>query len=123
MEGRPIAVTQGTSSPLNSISITTQTTGANEECAIRFIEKVILPYIKITRERLGDPSRTAMVLFDVFKGQTTTTVHDLLEENNIMYEHIPSGRTNKLQPLDLSVNKSQQSAISERNSLLSMLKR
>ena len=79
---------------------------ANEECAIRFIEKVIIPYIKTTTERLSDPSQNAAVLFDVFKGQTTTAVHDLLEENNIVYEHIPSGCTDKLHPLDVSVNKS-----------------
>ena len=47
-----------------------------------------------------------MVLFDVFKGQMTAAVHDLLEENNIVYEHIPSGCTDKLQPLYVSVNKS-----------------
>ena len=79
---------------------------ANEECAIRFIKKMIITYDKTTRERLSDPSQIAMVLFDVFKGQTTTAVHDLLEENNIIYEHIPSGFTDKLQPLDLLVNKS-----------------
>lgn len=70
---------------------------ANEECAIRFIKKIIIPYVKTTRERLSDPSQTAMVLLDVFKGQTTTAVHDLMEENNIVYEHITSGCTDKLQ--------------------------
>ena len=87
---------------------------ANEECAIRFIEKIIIPYVKTTRERLSVPSQTAMVLFDVFKGQTTTAVHDLLEENNIVYEHIPSGCTDKLQPLDLSVNKSAKSYLRDK---------
>ena len=58
------------------------------------------------RGRLGDPSQTAMALFDVFIGQKTGTVHDILEEKNIIDEHIPSGYTDKLQLLDLSVNKS-----------------
>lgn len=87
---------------------------SNEECAIRFIEKIILPYVITTRERLNDPSQTAMVIFDVFKGQTTAAVFNLLEESNIVYEHIPNGCTDKLQPLDLSVNKSAKSYLREK---------
>ena len=54
---------------------------------------------------MGTPDQTALVLFDAFSGQTTFPVHDVLEEANISYIHIPSGCTDKLQPLDLSVNK------------------
>lgn len=86
---------------------------ANEECTIRFIEKVILPYVKATRLKLGLPNQTAMVIFDVFRGQTTAAVCNILEENNLVYQHITSGCTDKLQPLDISVNKSAKSYLRE----------
>ena len=76
---------------------------ANEKCAIRSIEKIILPYVRTTRERLNDPGQTATVMLDVFRRQTTAAVYNLLEENNIVYEHIPNGCTDKLQPLDLYI--------------------
>ena len=47
----------------------------------------------------------ALVLFDTFKGQCTNEVYDLLTRNNILYIIIPANCTDKLQPLDLSVNK------------------
>ena len=87
---------------------------ANEECAIRFIKKIILPYVKTTREELSNSNQTAMVSFDVFKGQTTSAVHNLLEENGIVYVHIPGGFTDKLQPLNVSVNKSAKSYLREK---------
>ena len=48
----------------------------------------------------------AMVLFNAFKGQTTDSTYHLLEQNNISVVNIPPNCTNKLQPMDLSVNKS-----------------
>ncbi len=47
----------------------------------------------------------ALVLFDVFKGQCTESVYRLLDEHNILYIIVPANCTDKLQPLDLSVNK------------------
>jgi len=48
---------------------------------------------------------TALVLFDVFKGQCTPQVLKLLEDNHTLYVTIPNNCTDRLQPLDLSVNK------------------
>ena len=79
---------------------------ANEETAIRFIKQIIVPYVTKTRELLDAPNQTVMVLFDVFKGQTTPAVYEALEENKIVYVTVPGGCTDKLQPLDLSVNRS-----------------
>jgi len=55
-----------------------------------------------------DQSETfpAMVLLDAFKGQTTDSTDHLLEQNNISVVNIPPNCTDKLQPMDLSVNKS-----------------
>ena len=87
---------------------------ANEECALRFIEKIILPYIKAIREEISKPNQTAMVIFDVIKGQTTAAVYSLLQENGIVYVTIPNGCTDKFQPLDVSVNKSAKSYLRQK---------
>ena len=79
----------------------------------------MLPYIKTMREKLSKPNQKAMVIFDVFKGQTTATVYNLLEENDIVYVTIPNGCTDKLQPLDCSLT-SQQRVTSEISSQLGM---
>ena len=47
-----------------------------------------------------------MAIFDVFKGQRTEDIAKLLDENNIYVVSVPSNCTDRLQPMDLSVNKS-----------------
>ena len=42
---------------------------------------------------------------DNFKGQVTPAVSALLEENNIHVCFLPPNTTDKLQPMDLTVNK------------------
>ena len=46
-----------------------------------------------------------MAIFDVFRGQTVDEVYELLEENHTSVVLVPSNCIDKLQPLDLSVNK------------------
>lgn len=62
----------------------------------------------ITKKRLElqlHSNHPALVLFDRFKGQCTKIFH-LLETNNIMVTVVPALCTDRLQPLDVSVNKS-----------------
>ena len=67
---------------------------------------MIIPYVKKERETLKlSDSHCALALFDVFKGQCTAKVLELLEENNILFVTVPNNCTDRLQPLDLSVNK------------------
>lgn len=47
----------------------------------------------------------ALVIFDVFKGQTTEAIFQILEANHIYFVSIPPNCTDKLQLMDLSVNK------------------
>ena len=48
----------------------------------------------------------ALLIFDNFKGQCTETLLKLLDENNVSVVLIPPNCTDRLQPLDVSVNKS-----------------
>ena len=48
---------------------------------------------------------TGLVILDHFKGQTTQKVLNLLEENHLMYIFVPANWTDRLQPLDVSVNR------------------
>ena len=48
----------------------------------------------------------ALLIFDVFKGQTTSAVNDLLKKNDIIAMQVPNNHTNLFQPSDISVKKS-----------------
>ena len=78
---------------------------SNEEKAIEFIETIILPFLTSKKEKLGLPQdQKSMLIFDVFRGQTTQKVTDFIEENNCVILHVPNNMTNYFQMLDLNVN-------------------
>lgn len=54
------------------------------------------------------------MIYDRFKGQCTTGVLELLENNNIDVVLIPANCTDRLQPLDVSVNKAAKNFMRER---------
>ena len=71
------------------------------------IQLVLMPYIRDKRKELSLPDNfPALVLFDAFKGQTTLASYQLLENNGVCVVNIPTNCTDKLQPMDLSVNRS-----------------
>ena len=80
---------------------------SNEETMKEYIKHIILPYIhgKRNQLKLAD-DYPALLLFDNFKAQCTQTILTLLDQNNINVVLIPPNCTDRLQPLDLSVNKS-----------------
>ena len=78
----------------------------NEDTMIDYIKLVIVPYMVESRKRLAlSPTHTGLVILDEFKGQTTQKVLSLLEEYHLMYVIVPPNCTDRLQPLDVSVNR------------------
>ena len=80
---------------------------SNEDKMKEYIEAVIVPYVARKREELKLPAdQPALAIFDVFKAQQTEDVMKLLEENHILVVSVPANCTDRLQPMDLSINKS-----------------
>ena len=79
---------------------------ANEETTRAYIEEIILPYLSKKRRELKlSENYPALMIFDNFKAQCTGAVLKLLDENYISVVMVPPNRTDRLQPLDVSVNK------------------
>lgn len=67
---------------------------------------VILPYIIKKKEDLQLPNeQSALLIFDNFKAQCTSSILTLLDRHNIDIALILANCTDRLQPLDLSINK------------------
>ena len=79
------------------------------------LKKIVFPFVNKKRESLSlSKDAKALLIFDVFKRQATPAVNDLLKDNNYIVQHIPNNHTNLFQPLDISVNKSAKSFISDK---------
>ena len=76
----------------------------NEEESMKFIKKILVPYIESKRDQLNLPHQEALAIFDVFKGQVTQSVLDLLKKHNILFDFLPANMASIFQPLDLTVN-------------------
>ena len=71
-----------------------------------YLQKILIPYVDEKRKQLKlSPDYPAMVLFDKFTGQGTQELFHLLEANHIHFVVVPANCTDRLQPLDVSVNK------------------
>ncbi len=79
---------------------------SNETTMMDYLGSVLLPYIQQTRKELKLKSDfPALVIFDRFKAQCTTNVLNLLQNNHVHVVIVPANCTDRLQPLDISVNK------------------
>ena len=75
---------------------------SNEDKMIKYTEAIILPYVESKRNKLKlSADQPALAIFDVFKGQQTASVLNMLEENNILVVSVSANCTNRLQPMDL----------------------
>ena len=79
---------------------------ANGETMKHYLEKILIPYVIEKRKELKLASHhPALVIFDKFTGQGTSDVLKLLEQHHINFVMVPANTTDRLQPLDVSVNK------------------
>ena len=73
---------------------------------MEYLKKIIFPN-KSKRQALKLPENAKVLLiYVVFKEQTTNAANDLLEKNYIIVIHVQNNHTNLFQPCDISVNKS-----------------
>ena len=73
---------------------------------IEYVEKILVPYISRKRTELKlSSNQPALLIFDNFKAQPTSSMLKLLDSYNINIALLPANCTDRLQPLDLSVNK------------------
>ena len=79
---------------------------ANDETMMDYAHSILLPYVGAKRkEHKLSNDHPALAIFDQFKGQLTLTFRNFLAANHIIIIEVPSNCTDRLQPLDLSVNK------------------
>ena len=69
------------------------------------LDNIIIPYFEVTREELGLPKdQKCLLIYDVFKAQTTDKYREHLDENNIAHVQVQPNLTHIFQPLDLNAN-------------------
>ena len=72
----------------------------------QYIENIIVRFILQKRQSLDLPlSQTSLAKFNGFRSQTTPDILSLLEKHNIIAVQVPVNCTDKLQPVDISINK------------------
>ena len=79
---------------------------SNEDTMKRYLEKIIIPFVTRKRKELCLlDSHPALAIYDGFRGQSTDGISLLLSSHNIYTVQIPANCTDKLQPLDIVINK------------------
>ena len=76
---------------------------STEQTTKDYLRNIIFPYVDAVRaaNSFGDD----IPAFDNFKGQVTAGITQLLEEHNVHVVRLPPNCTDRLQPMDISVNK------------------
>ena len=78
----------------------------NESTMFDYVQKIFLPYVNHKRKELGlDEIHPTLAIFDEFNSQATDAIFNLFTANSVYYVIVPPNCTDKLQPLDVSVNK------------------
>ena len=79
---------------------------SNSHESIKFIKEILVPYFTKKRQELGlNNDHKALIIFDVFTGQMTTEVREVIEAHNLIVVNVPANMTKYYQVLDLTVNK------------------
>ena len=80
---------------------------SNEEEALKFIDEIILPHVQKERTNRRCGNQKVLLIFDVFRGQTTDKIFKVLKDNHILVTKVPANMTHLFHPLDLTVEKAQ----------------
>ena len=75
---------------------------SNKDSMLQYIDTVLLPYVKNNRK---NPEQKALLILDVFAAHRTEEFIKKLASNNIEVVFVPACCTDKLQLLDLTLNK------------------
>ena len=75
---------------------------SNKDSMLQYIDTVLLPYVKNHRQ---NPGQKALLILDVFAAHRTEEFIKKLASNSIEVVFVPACCTDKLQPLDLTLNK------------------
>jgi len=79
----------------------------NEMTVMRYLENILFPYFEAKRAELQlDADFPCLVIYDRFRGQCTPRITSMLKKRHIYIVIVPANCTDRLQPLDVSVNKS-----------------
>ena len=78
---------------------------SNTQESIKFLKEIVIPFVDKKRSELKNPSQAALLIWDVFRGQKTTPVLDILKENHIITEYVSNNMSNYYQPLGCTTNK------------------
>ena len=79
---------------------------STEETMKDYLDHVVFPYINGVRASCDlSHNYPALAIFDNFKGQVTDDILQLLEDHNVHSVRLLANCTNRLQPMDISLNK------------------
>jgi len=94
----------------------TETHWSNETSMVQFIDKVVVSYVNRVREGLplSQCDQQAVAIFDVYKSHQSPSVISKLKENGITPLFVQACCTDRLQPLDLTVNRSYKELLKQR---------
>ena len=68
------------------------------------VQNICAPCVEKVHESF-ESNTSALVIMDNFKGQITESVFSLLDQHNVHVRLLPPNTTDRLQPMDISVNK------------------
>ena len=75
---------------------------SNEEESLKMMERIIIPHVQKQSNTLKlDAEYQAMLLMDIFKGQMTDPVKEILKGNNIIIQKVPANLTYFFQQLNV----------------------
>ena len=81
-------------------------TTANQQESIKFIEKLSVPYFtKKLQDLLLTVDQNTIIIFNVLTGQMTTDVKEVTKIHNLVLVNVPANMTKYYQVLNLTVNK------------------